>query len=428
MKGAAIRVKLSAILILFIIPWMAAAGRGLDYYIKRGLESNPSLKELSNNILISGLNKSLIKAQYDMPHVNLTSNYLIAPYFNNGSNFITANPGPDAIGYDVGITNGGLYSAMLNVDKSIFNSGMTAPYVNRADIDIVRDSFSISLTRHSLEKEITGRYLKCYELQQLYYITQEIADKFKQQLEITGALVKSGSAKQSDYLLLKIEARSQALAAEQYRSDFISGFYSLNTICGITDSTINNLDKIQIFYKEPVKHSRFLVKFGLDSNAALNMQEIFETKYLPQLDVFFNMGLNAVELPGIQKKFGISAGINFNLPLYDGNQKSITRQQTQISLNSIGYYKENREIVFANKLADAKKQINLLLSNLNEIRGQLAEYEKVIKISEEELLHGQLSMIEYITIIKNYLKLRKNEASTSAKYQMAVNQYNYWNW
>ena len=51
----------------------------------------------------------------------ITGDYLFAPYFNNNGNLITTNPDPNAIGYDVGITNGGLYSALINVDKNIFN-------------------------------------------------------------------------------------------------------------------------------------------------------------------------------------------------------------------------------------------------------------------------------------------------------------------
>jgi hypothetical protein len=45
-----------------------------------------------------------------------------------------------------------------------------------------------------------------------------------------------------------------------------------------------------------------------------------------------------------------------------------------------------------------------------------------------ELMHGQLSMVDYITIIKNYFDLKKNEISSLAAYQQAVNQFNYWNW
>jgi outer membrane protein TolC len=174
--------------------------------------------------------------------------------------------------------------------------------------------------------------------------------------------------------------------------------------------------------------SKFFTQYGNDSLLILSQQDIFETKYYPQFNLFFNAGLNAVELNDIQRKFGLSAGFNFSLPLYDGSQKSITRQQSQINLNTIVSNRKNQETLLKNKIKESSSQVEYYVSSLQSITSQLEDYNKIIILLNSELMHGQLSMVDYITIIKNYFDLKKNEISSSAAYQLAVNQFNYWNW
>ncbi|MCA2004469.1 MAG: TolC family protein, partial [Ignavibacterium sp.] len=144
--------------------------------------------------------------------------------------------------------------------------------------------------------------------------------------------------------------------------------------------------------------------------------------------LFFNTGLNAVELKNIQRKFGLSAGINFSLPIFDGNQRSITQQQTKVSLETINSYKSNLEIQFNNQLNNSLKKLENLKNNMNNLSRQIESYNTVIKISERELQQGQLTMIEYLTILKNFLDFKKNKVTTETNYQLEINNFNYWNY
>jgi outer membrane protein TolC len=94
-----------------------------SFILTSAVRNNPSLKESRNNISVKKLDKSLTESEYSLPQVNLTANYLFVPYFNNDK-IVTANPGPNAIGYDASVTNGGLYSAQVNVTKNLFNGGV----------------------------------------------------------------------------------------------------------------------------------------------------------------------------------------------------------------------------------------------------------------------------------------------------------------
>jgi outer membrane protein TolC len=411
---------------LLLCPLLTAQN-DLQFYLTSAFRNNPSLKESQNNIRVKNLDKSLNKAEHMYPQISLTANYLFVPYFNNDK-IVTANPDPNAIGYDASVTNGGLYSAQVNVTKNLFNGGVVDAFNNQADLQIKSNEFNYQLTKHNLEKDVIDQYINCWQAQELFILSTSTADTLKQQLGITKNLMTKGLVKQSDYLLLKIEFETQELAALQALASFKSAIYQLNVLAGIQDTANVVLDTIKLNKTVISGPSKFFNQYENDSLLILSQQDVFETKYYPQFNLFFNAGLNAVDLNDIQRKFGLSAGFNFSLPIYDGSQKSITRQQSQINLNTIVSNRKSQEILLKNKIKESSSQVEYYGSSLQSIASQLEDYNKIIILLNSELMHGQLSMVEYITITKNYFDLKKNEISSSAAYQLAVNQFNYWNW
>jgi outer membrane protein TolC len=146
------------------------------------------------------------------------------------------------------------------------------------------------------------------------------------------------------------------------------------------------------------------------------------------VDLFFNTGLNAVEVNNIQRKFGISAGINFSLPILDGGQKDITRQQSIIEEKTLGDYKNfMAQDVFLQR-KNTLERISSLKNNLNDLEEQLKDYNNLLDISKKQLREGNLSMIEYLTLLRNYIDLQRKHITTMISYQLEINNYNYWNW
>ena len=155
----------------------------LQFYISKAFSNNPGLKENSNLIRISQLDKSLVESQNSLPQISLTSNYLFTPYFNNNGKLITTNPDSKSYGYDIGITNGGLYSALINIQKNIFNGGIIDVLKSQSDIKIKSNKNASDLAKHNIVKDVTEQYLNTYQFQQLYLLSKEIADTIKNQLK-----------------------------------------------------------------------------------------------------------------------------------------------------------------------------------------------------------------------------------------------------
>ena len=420
--------KKTFLLITLLLTTNLFGQRNLDYFINKAIKNDASLNELRNQLQINKLQKDLDYAQSSGFQIYLTGNYLFAPYFNNGGRIITTIPDPNAIGYDVGITNGGFYSAQVNVDKNIFNGALVDALSSQRMIFEETTNNNISLMKRELIKQITDQYLQTYLSFRLYKKSDELTSYLKEQMQILGKLVESGSANQSEFLLLSIEGENQKIAANDYYSQYKTNLLTLNSLCGIKDTNVVMIDSVSLRINKEVNGSTLFKKFELDSLSIQNQQQIFETKYQPQISIFFNTGLNAIELNNIQRKFGMSAGINFSLPVFDGNQSSLTWQQNQISSETLKSFKTN----FATQLSNQRNSVVMRLENLrntiNNFSKQIESYKVIIKMSERELQQGQLSMIEYLTILKNYIELQKNNITTNINYQIEVNNYNYWNY
>ena len=175
--------------------------------------------------------------------------------------------------------------------------------------------------KHNLKKQVTDQYLNTLQNLELYNLSKEIDSNLEKQLKITEDLVTKGLAKVQDYLLLKVETRSQKINLDQTWQNYINGLFQLYSMSGISDTQTVFIDTVSLSLSDTANQSNFLTQYYLDSLSTIAQQNVFETKYLPQIKLFFNTGLNAIELNEIQRRFGLSAGVNLSLPIFDGDQK-----------------------------------------------------------------------------------------------------------
>ncbi len=412
----------------FLFCDISTAQNTLDYYINTAIANNPELNEHFNNIKNGEIQNSLIDAQNNSFQLSLTSNILVAPYLNNDGQMISTNPQKEAIGYDAGITNGGLYSAQLNLEKNIFNDRTVNVLRKNTTLQTTREETAAKILEHNLKYSVTDKYLNVYESQQLYNYAKMIEDTLRAEVDAAKSLTKQGILKQTDLLLLMNELSNQEINTEQLMNNIQSNYSELNTFCGIENFNVKNLDQIKLEKTAENKSSHFTAMFKNDSLTILNQQELFEIKYEPQVNVFVNTGLNAIELDNIERKFGVSAGINFSLPLYDGDQKNLKAQQTKISLENVSSYEKSQSILKWSKMQQAETSIELYKNIIDKLKNQLINFSTILSISNSSLAQGQISIIDYISIINKYDELKTNSLMAEIKYQRAVNEFNYWNW
>ncbi|MDB4291813.1 TolC family protein [Maribacter sp.] len=402
----------------------------LEYFISEAKKNLPVLKENYNLQKIGEIQNNIIMAQNKAFQVNATSEVLVAPYFNNNGRLIdvTTTPSPRAYGYDLGITNGGLYSAQLNVTKNLFNQKMVDNLLFQNKVQNNTLSLSAEDIEHNLVKNITDAYIMAYQLQLQKDFTIEILKDLDNRLKVVELLVKRAVLMESDYLLLQLDIDSKKLELQQFSTNLKTAINQLYSLSGIPLAETESLSFPTLLTAADPVSNFYQRKFQNDSLQVQADQNVFENRYKPQLSLYGNTGLNAVELTNIGRRVGLSAGLRLTVPIYDGKQRKYNAQQSEIRKENLEFYKENAEIQLANNLKSIEVQLTALEENMLAIEEQLQKQQNVLEIYKGKLVQGQVSIVDYLNVIQTY------KLNVQTKLQMQTNrlllqsQYNFINW
>ena len=92
--------------------------QNITYFIDEGQRNSPLLKEYDNLIRSQASDSLILMAEYK-PQVSATSQAMYAPVTNH-------------FGYDSAITNGGNYSALVNITQTLLNRNAKKIKLNKS--------------------------------------------------------------------------------------------------------------------------------------------------------------------------------------------------------------------------------------------------------------------------------------------------------
>ena len=415
---------------IFSLQIATAQQHDLPYYQTQAHLNNPTVEENNNIQLFNNLQNDLTLAQFRKPQINLTADYLFAPYFNNNGQFIaiTTNPEKNAYGYDIGLSNGGLYATQLNVSFPLFNGGIIKTYENQTLIQNQLLQNNNSQILHDLDKTISDQYIAVYQVQLQSTYQQKLIAMVQDRQQIFEALVLKALMQQSDYLLLEIELKQLQYDLLQLKINLSAAFNQLNNICGIRDTTLFELFSPTILQTQPTQQFNYKLKFELDSINIIAQLQVFNTSYKPQLAAFGNTGINATDAANIPHSIGVSAGLHLLIPLYDGGQKKTVALQNKLLLDNLHFYQNQNSITVQNNLTSLQQQINLTQQAITLINSQLSSQETLLLILKDKVVTGQISVTDYLNALKDYAASNQNIIQAQTNLWLLINQYNYINW
>ncbi len=410
---------------------IAYSQTGLQYYIENAEQNSPLLHKQTNNNKIIDIDLKQFDAIYKSAKLNLVSNVIFSPILSKDGNtnkLEWASSGSnDYIGYDLGATNGGQYQALISVSQPLFAGKYYSVQENNASIAKERNANAVHLTKANLKQLVTHQYILCIQAQKQKENIQNTIQIIKEQIQQMKTLVNAGVYKLTDLKLLEITLESSEIKNEQLNGEYLNNFNTLKLLCGISDTTLYNLEDINLqLNTQQQTPSLFLLQFKLDSLSVDARKKIFNTQYLPQIDVFGDAGLNATYQPS-PNRLGFSVGISLKWNLFDGHQKQLIEDKSQIQLSNIEIdkkYFENQNNIRKNNIL---RQINNLNKQLSLINKQLIEYNKLLELYQIEIKKGLVSVLELKTLIKEITIKKQNKTNTLMMKEILINMYNYWN-
>lgn len=423
--------KLILISIIIIFSFAAKAQYDLQSYIQAAKDNSPLIKDNINQSEATKIEVERLRALYTKPQVGITANYLFAPLVSqdNGKTTLLLNPdNPNKyFGQEVGLTNGGLYQGLVSVNQPLFMQSKFNAIADEAMINTKVNENNIRLTNYELEKVITDQYLLCLQnLSQIKFLDKYIG-LLNEQKNLVEKLVNGSVFKLSDITLLNIEIQSQLIMLQTIRTSYRKNLMDMNTIAGITDTAYRELITTTLQPSATNNISSFTEKYSLDSSALMAQQKVFELRYKPQWNVFVNGGLNASTISTLPRRVGFTAGISYTKTLFDGHQKENNRRRTATLLKTSQAYKEN----FLNQNTTRKnnllEQIKAIDARMKLTEAQVQDYNKLLGYYKQELIKGQISVINYVNTIKSAMALENDFITMQTNRQLLINIFNYWN-
>ncbi len=409
---------LSFNLIFVFIPLFALCqtNRTLDFYLAEGVKNSPLLKDYSNQIL-SAQQDSLIISANQKPQVTLIEQLSVAPVVNG-------------FGYDQSATNGGTYMGMVNVSKLLANKKYVNAQYQTLNIQNQSTSNTAKISEHDLKKSITDQYLIAYQDKMQLEAMQPVIELLKNETVLLQQLNEAGMYKQSDILSFTIEMQTQMIAYEQLKIQYKSDIYSLNNLCGLTDTSM-----VDVASPNLSKHKDFsldnlppFIKFSLDSLTTMNTRKLIDLNYRPQLSAFANAGLNAVPIVGISQAFGFSIGVNFTMPLYDGHQKNLGYRKLDYAEDTRRSYKSFLSLQYRIQLQQLEESMKANEGIKQQLAKQRIDIQNLLEMNKRQLNDGSLSITDYVLNMRRLLDLQNDLNAAEIKELLLINSYNYIVW
>lgn len=426
--------KSKFILFCFLLSYSAIsyAQNSLGYYIDAAKKNSPLIQDNKNQGKANQLEAERLKAFYTKPQIGITANLMLAPIINLDGQNPKLQISPETVnkysGYDLANSNGATYQALLGVTQPLFNNVRYKTFAEQLNVATQVNQNTVKISEHDLEKVVADQYILCLlDTKQADY-AESMMKLLDEQRTIIQKLVQSSIYKQSDLTLLNVEYQNFLGQTIAFKATYRRDLMDLNVLCGISDTSFVKLTPADLKLSPLTSASAFSEKYRLDSLNLVALQKNFELKYKPQVSLFANTGLNAVNIPTLPNRFGASAGLSLTYNLFDGGQKKISRTRTELLLGTVNAYKDN----FNNQNSVRKNKILVELqsytSRIAIAEQQLTDYQSVLSAYRKEIISGQMSIINYVVVLKNVAALQRDYTLLFSQQQLLINAYNYWNW
>ncbi|MDQ2718604.1 MAG: TolC family protein [Bacteroidota bacterium] len=408
--------KNSIIFLFFIFPFFSIAqNKNLNYFLDNSINNNPRTFELQNLILANRIDSQLIVAGNRF-QITGSGNAYYAPVFNG-------------FGYDGAITNGQQLSALVALNKQIYNKRNLS--LQFKTLQIQRDSLTITsaISRQDIKKAIVTQYITTYSDQLQLDFNDEVINLLKNEESLLKKLTQKNVYKQADYLAFLVTLQQQQLTRNQLLVQYRNNYATLNYLAGILDTTTEKLTApdIAVVQNFDTLNSPFFLNYKIDSLRILNQRSIINIGYRPRVNLFADAGYQSTFTITPFKNFGTNLGINLTIPIYDGRQRKLQYAKLSIEERTRQRQKEFFSNQFRQQIQQLEQQLNDLEGLTGPINQQIEYLQTLINVDEKLLETGDIKITDYVLALNNYITSKNLIVQNQVARYLIIHQLNYWN-
>lgn len=387
----------------------------LDHYLETAKSNSPLLRDLNNQIASNSVDSLRLLAGYK-PQVNLNSGALLAPYI-------------DGYGYSGAITNEHTLNALLAANQAIVSKKNLNAQLQTITLQSQSIGNSSKISEQDLKKAITTQYITAYGDLQQFKFSQEVVELLSKEEDLLKKLTRANVYRQSDYLTFLVTLKQQQLQLLLSRQQYKNDYSTLNYLSGIADTSMIELQQpdIQVHYPPEINNSIFFRQYKLDSLKLANSRELIDFSYKPKINITADGGFNSDFMGQAYKNFGVSAGFNFTMPIYDGGQRKMQYRKLSLLEETRQNYRAFFNVQYRQQIDQLRQQISENENLVIQVRDQIKYTESLIKVDTELLQTGDLKIADLILAVNNYLTVKNLLTQTIISRLQLINQLNYWN-
>lgn len=391
-----------------------AQNKTLDYFINKSLTNDPRISELQNLISANKTDSALIVAANKL-QVTGNGNAYYAPVING-------------YGYDVAITNGQQLSALVALNKQIYNKRNLS--LQFKSLQLQNDSLTnfIAISRQDIKKAIIAQYILAYSDQLQLSFNDELVTLLTDEEEILKKLTQKNVYKQADYLSFLVTLQQQKLTRNQLFVQYKSNYATLNYLAGIIDTTTESLaaPDLQVKLVFNTENSPFILTYKIDSLRLANERAIIKYQYRPKVNLFADAGYQSTFILNPYKNFGYNFGINLTVPIYDGHQRKLQFSRLDIQERTRQRQRDFFFNQYQQQILQLQQQLNDLQNLAAPVNKQIEYLETLIKVNGKLLETGDIRITDYVLALNNYITAKNLVVQNKIAQYQVIQQLNYW--
>ena len=399
--------------LMSIVLLVNAQKQSLDYYIDKAVQNSPLLKDYQNRLSATAVDSLLIRASQKY-RIDATSQLTYAPVIKGW-------------GYDGAITNGANIVGLVSVKNDVLNKKVLNTKFKGLAIQNQSVGNAIRISVNDVKKSITNQYLTAYGDSKEIVFNQVQLKMMDDQLALLKHLLQNGIYKQSDYLSLLAETQAQELLITQLTGQYSIDVQLLNQLCGINDRGEVELAPplITEIKVDNVSQSPLFMQFKIDSLKIENDKHLISDQVKPKLNWYADAGLISSTIINIQRHFGISAGLNFTVPIYDGGQRKLETQKLTLSENTRSSYQNFFKTQYQQQVIQIYSQLSTIGKVVEQVKKQLATSIELIDVAKKQFSNGSIPVTEYLNALRNYSVINRMINQSEVKRLLLINELNY---
>jgi len=400
----------------------------LDGCLQTALEHNVAYLIASNEHQSAQLAKDEL-AKTALPEVRIGGKALDAPH-------------SELHGYDPASTDGGIFSAQLELQELLYDGGARGTKSQQLSVDIDRLGIEQRRAERDLRYAVTSAFLDALESREELTLEQDQEKELAEYSDLVTRLYHGGGISYTDVLKTDLSLQNAHLAVERAYQSYAGAKIALAAAMGTPQDTSFSLQG-EIGVPDSAGTFALLEKATSDSSANLDLQsadlaaqrsqfdvDLAKSERLPSVvltgDVGFLSSGDNLNLPSDQRfnSLGYSVGFSIENLLANWGATDLRIQQRELDAQNI-------RLAFEQQLRALRGDVERMRTDLVSGYSQVRMIQKILKVSADNYMvtkaqyaGGASSALEVLSAQQSLAENRISDLHTRATLQRLVAKLN----